>query len=91
MTLRVVNMTEEYAILIHDRYEESDPNLGTVIYTKNGCYWHKMATGDVDYCNELVDALYARRRLYEDDYERQIWILQSKIEELEALLANKSS
>ena len=84
-------MAEEYGIMVHDRETESDPNLGTVIYTINGTYWHKMATGDLGYCNDILEALYTSRRMHENNYERQIWILESKIEELEALLANKSS
>lgn len=85
------SMAEEYAIVIHDRQTEDDPNLGTVIYSRNNTYWHEMATGPLDFCNEIIDALYAKRRMDENDYERQIWILESKIEELEALLSNKSS
>lgn len=51
----------DYAILLHDRETEDDPNTATVIYTSNGTYWHEVVSGHVDWCNEVVDALFYRQ------------------------------
>jgi hypothetical protein len=47
-----------YAIRIHDRMTEDDPDLATVMYARD-CEgpWHDMATGLRDYAEEIVGAL----------------------------------
>lgn len=50
----------EYAILIHSRLTEDDPTTGTIIYCTNSSYWHPMVTGEMDWCNDILDALYYR-------------------------------
>jgi len=47
----------DYSILVHDRETEDDPRTGTVIYTRDGTYWHAMVTGHMDYCTEVMEAL----------------------------------
>lgn len=47
----------DYAVLVHDRETEDDPQTGTVIYTRDGTHWHAMVTGHMDYCVEVMDAL----------------------------------
>lgn len=55
----------EYAILVYPRKTEDDPTIGVVIYCNNGTYWHPMVTGQMDWCNDILDALYYR------EYKRQ--------------------
>lgn len=50
----------EYAILVHPRMTEDDPTTGVVMYCTDGTYWHPMVTGEMDWCNEVLDALYYR-------------------------------
>jgi len=47
-----------YAIRIHDRMTEDDPDLATVMYARD-CEgpWHDMCTGLRDYADEIAGAL----------------------------------
>lgn len=55
----------EYGILVYPRETEDDPRIGVVIYSNDGTYWHPMVTGEMDWCNEVLDALCYR------EYERR--------------------
>ena len=47
-----------YAIRIHDRMTEDDPDLATVMYARGPeGPWYDMATGLRDYAEEIADAL----------------------------------
>ena len=47
-----------YAIRVHDRMTENDPDLATVMYARD-CEgpWYDMATGLREYADEIADAL----------------------------------
>jgi hypothetical protein len=47
-----------YAIRIHDRITDDDPDLATVMYARD-CEgpWYDMATGVRDFAEEIADAL----------------------------------
>lgn len=49
----------EYGIRYHARITEDDPHHASVMYTMSGPEgpWFDMATGDIGYCNEILDAL----------------------------------
>ena len=47
-----------YAVLLHDRWTEDDPPLGSVIRAEHvDGPWHHMVTGDAGYCWEIVETL----------------------------------
>lgn len=47
-----------YAIRVHDRMTEDDPDLATVMYARGPeGPWYDMATGLRDYADEIADAL----------------------------------
>lgn len=60
----------EYAILVYPRETEDDPRIGVVIYCTNGTYWHPMVTGDMDWCNEVLDALCYREHKRREEARR---------------------
>jgi hypothetical protein len=47
-----------YAVRVHDRITENDPDLATVMYARD-CEgpWYDMATGLREYADEIADAL----------------------------------
>lgn len=62
-----------FALRIHDRMTEDDPNLATVMYTSGDASgpWFDMATGLVDYAEEIVGALEWREDVLQAERDRE--------------------
>ena len=48
-----------YAVRLHERNTEDDPEVGTLMYSMRGPQgpWSDMVTGHPEWCWEIVDAL----------------------------------
>lgn len=68
-----------YAVRVHDRETEDDPQLGTVMYSTSGFAgpWHDMVSGHPEVCWEVYEALTAAMALQ----------MRKKREEIERLRA----
>lgn len=58
----------EYAIRIHDRVTEADPDAATIMYRTTGGYWHDMATGPREFCIDIYEALTWREERRHDEH-----------------------
>lgn len=75
----------EYSVLIHNRQNESDPHVASLIYTLNGINgpWFEMVRGEPGYCDEILDALYyqkegrATQNLDIDEYRNMVVALRA--------------
>lgn len=48
---------EQYAVVIHSRWLESEEPKATLIYSKDGLIWHDICTCDPDWAKELAAAM----------------------------------
>lgn len=62
-----------FALRIHDRMTEDDPALATVMYTSGDASgpWFDMATGLIDYAEEIVGALEWREDVLQAERDRE--------------------
>ena len=61
-----------YALRLHERLTDDDPELATVMYSMRGAVgpWFDMATGHPDWCWEIVDALNAQEARKQEEARR---------------------
>lgn len=59
----------DYAIRYHTRLSEDDPHTATVMYSMSGVEgpWFDMVSGEIGYCNEVLDALILARDIQSED------------------------
>lgn len=74
--LRLATKLRIYGIRVHERVTEEDPSVGTVMFSSSGSSgpWVDMATGNLDWCWDILDALEC------SEYLRGIDVQKSKTE-----------
>jgi len=60
---------EQFGVLVHGRWLETEPPQATVIRSDDGWTWHEMSTTDPETATEIAEALHqvALRRSYTYD------------------------
>lgn len=57
-------MREEYGVVIHSRWLESEEPKATVVYTKDGFTFHDICTCSPDWAREIAEALQSKNITY---------------------------
>lgn len=57
-------MREEYGVVIHSRWLETEEPKATVVYTKDGFIFHDICTCDPDWAREIAAAMQSKNIQY---------------------------